>query len=272
MNMDRPNEHEIDRLLKRVLVDDLPPETEFRMRKRVTGFRRAAAAAWRHKVEQWLDRHRALRKEVLAYVSMLMLAAGAVIHLGGHQSLLADSIALLKKSMSLAGQMRRAGTMDCVIRVPAAGREATTYHIRWVRDRGTRVDIESPLNPAETLWISGRQGVIAGSGTGSTPVLPEPIMALVSPPDLAGRLDERWQLQPERKQAGPDTLVFFDRQDRALIEVHFDSLSFLPVRLSRQAAGEGGKVMTGGEAMTAGFIWNRPIAPELMTPRVNPGR
>jgi hypothetical protein len=283
MNTDRQNEHAVDKLLERVLEDDLPSETEFRMRKRLAEFRRALessedlhaarrAGLWRRPSVFG----RVFRKEVLAYVSAVMLAAGVVIHLGGYQSVLADSISLLKISMSLAEQIRLAGSMDCIIDVPVAGTQATTYHIRWVRDGGTRVDVESPYGLDKTVWIIQERVTVADFAAGSlapptnsAPGLPEPVAALLSPADLARRMDASWQLQPEKKQHNPDKLVFIDRQDRAVIEVHFDKKSFLPISLSRKPLEVAG---TEGVATTAEFAWNQPVAPELMVPRLKPGR
>jgi hypothetical protein len=291
MSTDRQNEHDVDKLLKQVLKDDLPSETEFRMRKRMVVFRRAlessddphaarSARSWRFPpvFEQWRLRHWVFRKEVLAYVSAVMLAAGAVIHLGGCQSLLADSISLLKISMSLTEQMRLASSMDCVVKMPAAGTQATIYHIRWVRDGRTRVDVESPRGVDETLWIIQGRVTIANSAAGLSPAanpvpdLQETVMALLSPADLARRLDQSWQLQPGKKQHDPDRLVFIERQNRAVIEVHLDRKSFLPISLSWKPPKANGKGGTGGVATTAEFTWNQPVAPELMVPRRKPGR
>jgi hypothetical protein len=291
MSADRQNDHDVDKLLRRVLRDDLPSEAEFRMRKRLAVLRRAlespgdshaarSAESWRHTpvFEQWRPWRWLFRKEVLAYASAVMLAAGAVIHLGGYHSLLADSISLLKTSISLTEQMRLAGTMDCVINMPAAGTQVTTYHIRWVREGGTRVDVEFPRGIDETLWIIQGRVTIANTAVGSlkpaanpVPDLQEPVRALLAPADLARKLDGSWQLQPE-KQHNPDRLVFVDRQDRAVIEVHLDTKTFLPISLSRKPPEAGGRGGTGGVATTAEFTWNQPVAPDLMVPRLKPER
>ena len=290
MRTGRQNEHDLNKLLNQALKDDLPSETEFRMRRRLTVFRRALEASdhsqaarsagwWRRPPMFEGARHRVLAKEVLAYVSAIMLTAGAVIHLAGYQSLLADSVSLLKTSISLAEQVRLAGSMDCVIRMPAGSAHATAYHLRWVRDGGTRLDVESSRGVDETLWINHGRVTIANSAAAPTgpaaipaPGLPEEVMALLSPADLARRLDESWQLQPEEKQHNPDRLLFIDRKDRAVIEVHFDRESFFPISLSRKPAEANGQRGTGGVAATAEFIWNRPVTPDLMVPGIKTGR
>ncbi len=277
--MDKQNEHNIDKLLKQVLKDDLPADAEFRMQRTMAVFRHAmtqsedprlARSAWwpkRPLVFAQL-RNGISRREVLAFVSAIMLAAGAVIHLGGYQNLLADSISLLKISMSVTEQIRLAESMDCVVKMPRAGTQDAIYHIRWVRDGGTRVDVGSPRGPDETWWIDqGRAIAKSPADMSDRPAdaltaLQEPVSTLLSPADLARRLDERWQLQHEETQRNPDTLIFIDRHDRAVIEVHFARKSFLPTTLSR----------TRPKAATAEFIWNEPIAPELMVHRPTSGR
>jgi hypothetical protein len=284
MSKDLRNEHEVDNLLKQVLKNDLPSGTEFRMRQQLAGFRRAletsddlhaawSAGSWRclPVLAQWLTRHRLSWKQALAYVSAAMLATGVVIHLGGYQSVLADSISLLRTSMSISGQIRLASSMDCVIRVQAAGTEATSYHIRWVQDGRTRVDFEAPSAARRILWIihgnitrSDSAAGLPGQAANPEPVLQASIGALLSPTELARKIDENWQLQPAKKQNTPDRLVFVDRQDRAVIEIRFDRRSNLPVSLNRKSLQVNG---TGGSAITAEFSWNQPIAAELMIPR-----
>jgi hypothetical protein len=292
MSTHRSNEHDVDKLLKQVLKDDLPSETEFRLRKRLAAFRRALepsddpravrSAGSRRRPPafvQWLNRHRVFRKEALAYLSSVMLASGAMIHLGGFQSVLADSITLLKTSMSLTEQIRLARSMDCVVKMTSPGTQAAICHIRWVRDGGTRVDVESARGVDETLWITQGHVTVANLAAGlskptaySTPGLQEPVIALLSPAELARRMDESWQLQPEKKQHNPDRLVFNDRQDRAVIEIRFDRKSFLPTSLIWKPPEANGRAWSEAVPTTAELTWNQPIEPDLMVPGLKPGR
>ncbi len=284
MSEDLRNEHEVDSLLKEVLKDDLPSGTELRMREQLSEFRRAletsdglhvarSAGWWRCPavLAHWLTQHRLLRKQVLVYVSAVMLATGVMIHAGGYQSALADSISLLRISMSISEQIRLATSMDCAIKVQAPGTEATSYRIRWVRDGRTRVDFEAPTVAQRIVWII--QGNITefdfATGSPVQAANPEPLLhasieTLLSPAGLARKIDESWQLQPAMKQHTPDRLVFVDRQDRAVIEIRFDRRSNLPVRLNRKSPQVNG---TGGPAITAEFSWNQPMAADLMIPR-----
>jgi hypothetical protein len=273
MSSDRLNKQDVDELLKQVLRDDLPADVESGMRKRLALFRRTLDPAGRPDAARsagsrdssfglvrWLGRHQLFQKEVLACASAVMLAAGAAIHLGGYQNVLADSITLLKTSMSLTEQMRLAGTMECVMKAPVAGTEPATYHIRWLRDGRTRVDLQSERGAREVWWIS--QGQVTGSGSDAD--LPQPVQALLSPAGLAAKMEKSWQLQHAEDWHSRGRLVFVDRQEPAVIEMRFDTNSRLPISMSRKPSQSGGTV---GMAMTAEFTWNQPIAPELMIPQ-----
>ncbi len=289
MSPDKNNEHNLDALLKQVLKDDLPTEPELRMRERLSTFRRTVEScgsrraasrsrSWgfRPVFEQWLSQPLLNRRKLLAYVSAVTLAAGVVIHLGGYQSVLADSISLFRTSILLTGQMRLANAMECVITMPAAGAQAMTCHIRWVRDGRTRLDVVSPRGIEETLWISQGHVMVANIAPGSPGSaarvamgIPEAARAFLSPADLARRLEEGWQVQPGQKQKSFDTLVFVDRQDGSVIEIHFDRGSFLPISADRKPSNTSG---SGGVAAKAEFSWNLRVDPELMIPRREPGK
>ncbi len=283
MSPDKNGQHNLDELLKRVLKDDLPSEAELKMRERLSTFRRAVesygsrratsrARSWgfRPMFGQWLSRPLVYRKKLLAYVSAVTLAAGVVIHLGGYQSVLADSISLFKTSILLTGQIRLASSMECVITMPAAGAQAMIYHIRWVRDGGTRLDVASSHGIEETLWISQGRVMIADIASGSTASatraaigIPEAAKAFLSPAVLARKLEEGWQVQPGQKQKSPDRLVFIDRQNRSVVEIHFDRGSFLPISANTKPPDISG---SGGVAAKAEFVWNRRVDPELIMP------
>ncbi len=290
MNPDKDNGHDVAELLNRVLRDDLPPETELKMRERLSAFRRAAKSSktgyraprarlrgYAAVLELWLSRPLAHRKKVLAYVSAVMLAAGAVIHLSGYQSVLANSISLLKTKMSLASQIRLADSMECVISMPSNDAHMVTYHIRWVREGRTRVDVEARGGVRETLWISQGQLTIGGSISGShgspaAPVtsIPETVRILLSPANMARKLDGDWQAQPGGKQQSPDRVVFTDWQDRGVVEIHFDGRTFLPISLSRKQPPDTDG--SGHTATTVRFVWNLQVDPQLMIPRRETGK
>jgi len=286
MSTDEQDKHEVDRLLKRVLRDDLPCELESKMKERLAVSRRVmgspedaravrTAGLWRRfpVFLHWLPSYRVSQKEMLACVSALMLAAGAVIHLGGFRNALADSISLLKTSMLVTDQMLLADSMDCVVNIPAAGRPVVVYRIHWVRDGGTRLDIESAGGIDETFRMNQARLTPADSQA-NRPVplvnsgrsLQEPVVALLSPENLASRLDNTWRLQPGARGQKPDTLVFVDRRDRLVVEIRFDRNSLLPVRLNWGPVGADSQSEAGGLAGTAEFTWSRQMVPNAAFP------
>ncbi len=76
-------------------------------------------------------------------------------------------------------------------------------------------------------------------------------------------------VQSEKRQLSSDRLVYVDRQDRAVVEVHFDRRSFLPISLSRKPMDAN---RTGGVAATASFVWNQQVDPNLMIPSRDTGK
>ncbi len=280
------NEHSVDNLLKEVLKDDLPSEIEFKMRRQLSGFKFGLQASGKLRgakslvlwkclptLAQWLVRHPLLQKQALAYLSAIMLAAGLVIHLGGYQSALADSISLLRISMSLSQHIRMAGSMDCAVKVPVNGGEAIYYQILWRRDAGSLRDFKAPPDSREIVWII--QGKITGvdpatvsrgQTAGPNSAMPDFVSAFLSPAELARKMSESWQLQPADSQHAPGRLVFVDRQDRTVIELCFDRRSNLPVSLTWKFPNVSG---TGGPALTAEFSWNQPMAPGEKVSRPN---
>jgi hypothetical protein len=282
MRTEWKSEHGVDRLLSRVLRDDLPAEAEFRMKRRLSAFRRSLQAsadpraeksgAWWYGpgFQRWSALHPLFRKEVLACASAIMLAAGTVMHLGGYGSVLADSISLLKISLSVAEQVRLASSMDCTIRMSGEGALAPAWKVRWVRGAGTRVDVDGPGGTHQTFWVV--QGRVTAPGEAAqSPNLTEPVAALLVPADLASRLDGGWQLRREAVQSEADRLVFAERRARAVIEVRFDTKTFLPVHL-RRIPSEADRTGGGNASMSADFVWNKPVARELMGPGLGPGK
>ncbi len=284
MISDRNDDSSFDGLVRGVLQDDLPVDVEFRMRKRLASFRHALGSskvddreisAGLRERRAWVGRLQlrvGIRNRIFAYASAVMLAAGIIIHFGGYQNLLADSISLIKTSISLTGQLRRVDAMNCSITVNMAGARFTGMSIRWNRDGRTRVDISTPGGEAKTLWLV--QGRVMVPTAPSVPAqaepallgLLEPFRSLFSPNDLARMLDEKCQLQPAGQSHGTHSLNYVDRQDRAGIEILFDRTSFLPLQLSRTSRD------AGSADWIARFRWNRLEAPGQVVPRLEPGK
>jgi hypothetical protein len=114
MKMNKTNmpEPDLDNFLQQTLKDDLPPDAEARMHRYFLRHRRSL-----DRIEQpadqranWLGARGAFRKEVLAFVSVVMLILGAVLHFRTDPSALADSI---KKCMQESSQT--VGQQQCLV-------------------------------------------------------------------------------------------------------------------------------------------------------------
>lgn len=108
MNAGPTKRPELDELLRRALADDLPPEVEAGMRRRIATFREAKAEAGAESraraaaVRAWL-----FRRSVWAVLSLLLLAAGILLQGGKASSPLADRIAALKTEFASLETTRR---------------------------------------------------------------------------------------------------------------------------------------------------------------------
>ena len=114
MNKEKSDNHEMDSLLKEVLKDDLPPEVESRMKRQFIQFREkieqqkrksrmktSMAGRRLFRQETWRWARWMLKKEILAFSSIIMIALGGFMHLSGHSSALAESFSMLRPSISV---------------------------------------------------------------------------------------------------------------------------------------------------------------------------
>jgi hypothetical protein len=108
MNTGTTKQPEIDDLLRRALADDLPPEVEAGMRRRITLFRETKTAGGAKAPERgaaartWL-----FRRTVWAALSLILLAAGILLQSGKPSSPLADRIAAIKTEFASLETTRR---------------------------------------------------------------------------------------------------------------------------------------------------------------------
>ncbi len=98
---------EIDDLLRRALADDLPPEAEAGMRRRIARFREtkaesAPARPWGVAARAWL-----FRRTVWAALSILMLVAGLLLQGGKPRGPLVERIAAIKTEFASLDTTRR---------------------------------------------------------------------------------------------------------------------------------------------------------------------
>jgi hypothetical protein len=222
---------------------------------------------------RWLQVCGALRQEILAFASSLMLILGVVMQFGGGQSALADSLERLTVMASVSGSLKRATSMDCTVLKRRIGDENARYRIRWNTAGVTRIDLDSTGGREQTLWISnGTTSVADESGTvrsmeiTAMPSKRQPPMEFLTPTVLAQRIERYGLMQTERHDsAGPDELLLIGNEDQQVIEIAVDAGTFLPKTLKKYApdSARGKESVYLEEAL---FQWNKPIPKELLSP------
>jgi hypothetical protein len=96
------NEVEMDELLRKVLQDDIPPETERKMRRQFVQFWEMAGEtdgkrfAW----PRWI-----FQPEVLAFSSPIMILVGGFSLLSRRPSALADTLSFVKTTVSISDRL-----------------------------------------------------------------------------------------------------------------------------------------------------------------------
>ncbi len=283
----------MDDLLKRVLKDDLPQEAESRMKKRFIQFREKIEQYERKprmkigmvgrrlfRQETWRWAHWMLKKEILAFSSIIMIALGGFMHLSGHRSALAESFSMLKTSVSVLEQVRRAASMECTVQVPEQNGKSLAYSIQWISPNMTRVDARRADEITKTLWMLGERFVIAdhfkntlykaGSFAQIKDPVFQPVIGFFSPEELAERIYSSWQAVQYKQQAerGWGTFTLTNHEEKALLEMTIDLNTYLPVKISKflhdsLKAGEERKL-----ALEVHFTWNQPILPKIMVPEI----
>jgi len=291
MNRENPSRPEVDDLFKRLLKDDLPPELENRMRTQFVNLRRSIGLSGRRhawysggilerlfSILEWQSTQVMIRRDVLATLSVFLIVFGGAMHLSGNHSALADSVFLLKMSISIASQVRQTSSMECRVAVPEGKDQFSAYEIRWVAPGKTRIDFEAKDGDRKTRWVSGAVITVADlakntqrsarAATQPEDSLFRPVMCCYSPEQLAIHISGRWQLRRYERQAKRElgTFLFIDSGNGASVEMTVDLKTFLPLAIEEHLPNSG---QAGTERIIikqANFCWNQPIAPELMVP------
>jgi hypothetical protein len=280
MKMNKTNvpEPDLDNLLKQALKDDLPPEAEARMNRQFLNLKRALDGTESlAEPNRWLWARGAFRKEILAFVSAVMLILGGVMHLRGPQSALAHSIEQLKVIVTVSMSLNRAAFMDCTILKRGAGGENSSYRVLWRTPGDVRMDMVS-ANGTQTIWISNETISFADSDGGTVRSMPvktmtpgpvwQPALEFMTPTYLAKHMEEQYGLMQrgERSRAGSDSFLLVGREDRQVVEITVDPRTYLPKGLKKYALDSG---RTNGDRvclMEVRFHWNQPTSGELFVP------
>ncbi|MCK4932692.1 MAG: hypothetical protein KAT01_11030 [Candidatus Aminicenantes bacterium] len=278
----RNNDSRTDDLLKHVLKDDLPPEVEGRMktqfiqfRERVAQDERASELTSSGNWKRFFQLRWAIRREVLAFSSLIMIVIGAFLHVSGHRSAMAETLSFLNTSVSVADQVQNATSMECRMQVPAEDGQYLSYTIHWLSLEMTRVDVQEGETASKSLSISGSDITVVDHINNAfqkyqslehikDPVF-KPALEFLSPIVLATAIYEKWKPQHYREEdeGQKRTFVYLNNGERATLEMTVDMNTNLPVSIRKFSSGLTGADDVYKLAMEAQFVWNESISPQL---------
>ncbi len=297
MKKENSEEFEIDDLLKQTLKDDLPQDLEGRMKKHLMQFReKMAQSEEQHRKEtygvlsrlfQWegLEWMKWMfKKQVLAPASIIMVVLGAILQVSGPRSVLAESISLFKTSVIVSDRVSHAGSMECLMKVPAEKDQHHEYSIQWLSPDLTRVQAKKPTQDIiKTMWISEEEITIADHATNTLRKVEEvdqiddpefkQALGLLSPLDLVEQMGGIWRLK-QYKQHGDcewGTFVIENLEEKALLEITVDLCTFLPTNYKLFLADPNKENGEGKILMEVIFKWNTSIEPQSMLPKISKG-
>jgi hypothetical protein len=284
MNKTKIPEPDLDNFLKQTLKDDLPPEAEVRMSRQFLNLKRTLdqpeGLAERGR---WLMSLSLFGKEILAFISAVMLILGAVMHLTGDQSVLAHSLERLKMVGAISTSLHRATSMDCTALVSGVGGEHSRYRVRWSATGLTRVDMDS-AGGAQTLWMSNKAVSMADylGGAAHAPATTEmpsnriwqPTLEFLTPTILAQHMEERYALMQagSRDGAGSDEFLLVGQDDQRVVEIAIDARTYLPKTLKKHLPDSAGTREKRECLIEVQFQWNQPIPQELLVSESPAGR
>lgn len=296
MNKENSNNQKIDDLLKNVLKDDLPPETESRMKRQLIQFRKKIEQperqqrmninmVWRRlfRKEAWQWTQWVLKKEILAFLSIIMVVIGGFMHISGHPSALAESFSMLKMSVSVSEEVRYTSSMECTMRVLAEEGEISTYSILWLSPNMTRVDFCKTDEINKILWILDGDITIVDCVENTLHKFKsiaqirhsvfQPVIGFHSPVELAELIYRRWHPEQYELEEGPDggTFTFTNHEENAFLEMTVDLNTYLPTNIGKFLLDS---AKTGEEkrlVMEAHFTWNQPVSTQSMVPKIIKG-
>jgi hypothetical protein len=201
-----------------------------------------------------------LSRLAVAFAAAVMLILGAVMHLSGNQSTLANSISQLKEIVDVSSGVYAATTMDCIMNIPDAGSPSTDFRVRWSSTGISRIDMDPNNGTEQTLWISNM----------TVPPDPvwQPAMEFLTPAILAQHMEERYGLAQtvSRSGAGQYEFLLTGQEDRQIIEIAVDERTYLPKMLKKYSQDSRGTGQHRQCLMEVRFLWNQQIPREVFVP------
>ncbi len=264
MKNDTPPDFDLDELLKQTLKDDLPPQTEARLRRQLLIFRRRVEERQRGDFRLSLSSRRypvVFPRAALVAAGILLIALGFSIGRLSRPNILVESFAAYQKEAAVFAGISDARYLKCRVRVSGGAEPSREFMIEWISPRETHVHILEPgremtktvlLPAAERSVLEEIASTAQGTG-GRGEVLDSqlrPIEDLLSSSRLAGLLEGFWQLESSGRRGDCDwesfSVVVGRTAPRSKIIV--DMCTGLPTRLEH--------VTGSGENLEAVFNWN----------------
>ncbi len=268
MTRERPGQGDVDRILREVLADDLPPDVEDRLRAAVRSSWPPVGATVEEVPEaRWVRREidatwgwRRLRP-VLAVAAVLTMAVGWVVHLEADVGPRAESFLAQQTAARVVAQLHRVSAMSCRLETRDARGRAVRFAIDWQDTGEAEVRIEGPRATRQRAVVVPREttSVLMLS---RDPLAPEvsrpddpdlsPAAAHLSPERLASLLAGRWERVRDAPGAPPGAATFSVSTRERVVRVTVNMDTFLP--LSTEAMGA-----------RARFVWPPlPPSPRLI--------
>lgn len=280
----------IDLLLQQTFKDDLPPDAEHAMKRRLDSFRRRMekvetdhthAGQKEHPgvsslgVGRWV--YFLLKKEVLVAVSVLMILLGGFIQSSGSPNKLTENMSVLGTSIVVSNQMSRSQSMTCSIQMSRENEKPLKYSIQWISPNLSKIQVTGPDNTLlKTIWLSEEDIIIADHTNDllrkerrqtqlSDPLL-RPIIGYLAPTELAERMYGEWQLEryQEQEECGQGIFKVALSNERAKLRVTVDLCTYLPVTIKKILPAEKPEEET--LILDVRYTWDVLLSPELLLP------
>ena len=238
MSERRLPDHEIDRLLREALRDDLPAGLEEALRRDAReAWRRAASAPrrprWRGGLGLPMGWKALLPQPALVAAALAMLAVGAVMQAAPAPQGVVEALLGRQASAAAARALADAREMSCTVDLADARGSVLTYRIDWTAPGAVRVRLDrAGTTEVRTLRAPAPAPSVLTS-TGTAPELaprdPEldPVRACLSPSALGERLSAPWR----PAAGGGETFLVAAGPAGPELTVRVDTATHLPLRL-----------------------------------------
>ena len=297
MNKENLKNQKMDKILKKALKDDLPPEAERKMKRQLTQFREkmegkrqlseieTSSFLWRLLSGQRVEWGQyILKRGVVALASIIVVVLGIHMQTKGAQGGLAESLTALGTSASVFDQVRHAESMECLIIIHDKNGETFKYSIQWLSPDKTRAHLKKPGEiPFQSMWIKDQKITIVDHISNTIRTVEnmekindspfQPISGLLSPLLLEERLQGQWIFKQFKQQENHEWGIFdvINLEERTRMEVTINMSTHLPVTIKRLVPDPTRTRGEGDIFINISFKWNAPIPLDSMVPKIQKG-